>query len=138
MRQLIDRLWQEKRGIAALELAITAPLLLAMLMGIMAFGGYFWLAHGLQQTANDAARAAIAGLTATERGSIARSLIASDLARIDGIDPTRATTAIADDGQTITIRLSYDASNTAFLKLGFVALPSPTIVRVAAVRLGGM
>ncbi|GAA3263164.1 hypothetical protein GCM10020258_28240 [Sphingomonas yabuuchiae] len=45
--------------------------MLTMLMGIVSFGEYFLTAHLVQQAANDAARAALAGMSATERKGIA-------------------------------------------------------------------
>ena len=138
MRNMVDRLRRDARGSALIELAIAAPALLMMLMGMMAFGGYFWMAHGLQQTANDAARSAIAGLTAAERRDIAEDTVDGELGRVGALDPARATASVDDDGQTLIVRLSYDASNSAFMKLPFVPLPSPMIVRSAAIRLGGM
>ncbi len=138
MRNGMARLAGDGRGSALIEFAIAAPALLMMLMGMMAFGGYFWMAHGLQQTANDAARSAIAGLTAAERRDLAEDAVDGELGRIDSLDPARATASIDDDGQTLIVRLSYDASNSAFMKLPFVPLPASLIVRSAAVRLGGM
>lgn len=138
MRNGWKRLAYEARGSALIEFAIAAPALLTMLMGMMAFGGYFWMAHGLQQTANDAARSAIAGLTSTERRTIAEDTVDGELGRIGSLDPARATSSVDDDGQTLIVRLSYDASSSVFMKLPFVPLPSAMIVRSAAVRLGGM
>lgn len=138
MRGLTERLARDARGTALIELAIAAPALLMMLMGMMVFGSYFWMAHGLQQTANDAARAAIAGLTAPERRGLVEDAVDSGLGHVDALDPARETTSVSDDGVTLTVRLSYDASNSAFMKLPFVPLPSASIVRSAAIRLGGM
>ena len=49
---------RSKRGGAALEFAIVAPVLMMLLLGIFVYGGYFLVAHTTQQLANDAARAA--------------------------------------------------------------------------------
>ena len=61
----------DHRGVAVVELALTLPVLLALLMGIVGFGDYFLTAHLVQQAANDAARASLAGIAAAERKSIA-------------------------------------------------------------------
>jgi hypothetical protein len=55
------------------SLPSSAPAFIVVLLGIMSFGGYFWLAHSVQQLANDSARAAVAGLNASERQQLARS-----------------------------------------------------------------
>ena len=83
-----------RRGAAALEFALVAPLFLLTLFGIVAYGGYFWRAHSLQQVANDAARAALPGLTATEREALARTVASSEVASLGGMDPARTTTAV--------------------------------------------
>ncbi|MEJ8631645.1 TadE/TadG family type IV pilus assembly protein [Sphingomonas sp. I4] len=59
------------RGVAAVEMALVLPFLLALLMGIVSYGDYFLTAHLVQQAAHDAARASLAGMNATERKSIA-------------------------------------------------------------------
>lgn len=72
------------RGVAMVEFALVAPLMLLILFGIIAYGGYFWRAHALQQLANDAARGAIAGLTPTERASLARDSVADEIQGLAG------------------------------------------------------
>ena len=40
-----------------MEFAIVAPVLVMLVFGILMYGGYFLMAHSVQQLANDAARA---------------------------------------------------------------------------------
>lgn len=129
---------QNRRGTAVTEFALVAPLLLIILLGIIGYGGFFWRAHSLQQAANDGARAAIAGLTATERQSLAQSTVNADLTALAGLQPSRATTNVQESGDTLTVQLSYDASNDTIFKLGIVPMPSPVISRKAAIKLGGL
>ena len=39
------RAMAESRGNAAIEFALVAPVFLLFVMGIVSYGGYFWLAH---------------------------------------------------------------------------------------------
>ncbi|OWQ95781.1 hypothetical protein CDQ92_13470 [Sphingopyxis bauzanensis] len=57
---------REERGAAIVEmaLALALPLLLALLMGMLVYGQYFMLAHGVQQAANDARQALLTALEA--------------------------------------------------------------------------
>jgi len=127
----------DRRGTALIEFALVAPVFLAMLSGLAGYGGYFWRAHSLQQTANDAARAALPGLTAPEREALARSAVTTDLAAL-GFDKNRTTTSVSESGELVIVGIVYDGSRDAFLNLSMIPLPSKIIRRMAAVRLGGL
>ena len=114
------------------------PVLLLFMMGVICYGGYFWLAHDVQQLANNAARAAIAGLDATERSTLAKSTVNRDLGQSESLDTPRALVSIREMGGAVTVTVSYDASNSAFwVLLDMLPLPSQTIRRSATVSLGG-
>ena len=132
------RLVPNPRGTAAVEFAFVAPLLIMMLIGTLAYGGYFWRAHALQQIANDAARAALPGLTAVERRDLATAAVAAELPVIAGVDRSLAATTVSEDGGAITVALAYDGTHDVFLNLGPIPMPNKTIRRTAAVRLGGL
>lgn len=133
----IGRLRRDAGGVAVVEFALLAPMMLLILLGTLAYGGYFWMAHSIQQLANDAARASLAGLTPTERRDIATATVESGLAGFADLSPERAQVTVEEAGDRLTVRVSYDAAGTPFLNLGFVPLPDPTIRRRAAVVLGG-
>ncbi len=127
-----------ERGNAAIEFALVGPVLILMLVGILCYGGYFWLAHTVQQTANDSARAAVAGLDANERQSLAQTTMQADLAQSDYLSAKSATLNVASSANAITVQVSYDASNAPFwLMKGLLPMPSTTIVRSATIRIGG-
>ena len=42
----------DRRGVAAIEFAILAPLLILMIAAILIYGDYFIMAHSIQQLAN--------------------------------------------------------------------------------------
>lgn len=124
-----------ERGVAILEFALAAPILLAMLAGIIAYSGWFWMSHSLQQAANDAARATLAGLTVAERRTIAGTIVRGDLAAGSSLDPTKAVVTVEEVAEMVTVRIRYDATGSPFLALALVPLPSTTIVRTAAIRM---
>lgn len=121
-----------------IEFAVIAPVFIMILAGIIAYGGYFWRAHSLQQIANDAARSALAGLTATERDALARDSVAREMEPLAGIAADRATVRISEANDLLVVTLTYDASDDAFLQLGLVPLPDRRIRRTAAIRLAGL
>ncbi|HVT24632.1 MAG TPA: TadE/TadG family type IV pilus assembly protein [Rhizomicrobium sp.] len=128
----------ESRGNAAIEFALVAPIFLMFAMGIVSYGGYFWLAHNLQELANDSARAAVAGLTSDERSQLAQSAFDSEVADYGALTPAKAQVLYDGDTQAFTVSISYDASASGFwIAAGLIPMPSSTIVRSASVRLGG-
>jgi Flp pilus assembly protein TadG len=131
-------IWRNRNGSAAIEFAFIAPSLFALVMGTVSYGGYFWMASSLQQLANDAARAAIAGLTDTERQSLAQSTFNSEITNYGMLSPSLASVNYQGSGESFAISVSYNAANMPFWVVSkFIPMPSTTIVRSAAVRLGG-
>src|SRR5271163_830192 len=66
------------RGAAAVELALVLPFLIALLYGVFAASWILTVQHGLQQLAAEAARAALAGLSQSERNSLAISYVSAE------------------------------------------------------------
>ncbi|MDH7638406.1 TadE/TadG family type IV pilus assembly protein [Sphingomonas oryzagri] len=132
------RLSADARGAAIVEMAMTLPILLILLIGIVSYGDWMLTAHSVQQAANDAARASIAGLTSSERAGIAQTTMQTTLRRAGALDPNRATLSVDDDGTTLVVRLRYDASADPLLHLTFVPMPSAQIQRNAAIRLDSL
>ncbi|MFZ5617034.1 MAG: TadE family protein, partial [Pseudomonadota bacterium] len=56
-----------RSGASAVEFAIVAPVLLAMLLGMLAYGIYLSADHSVRQLAADVARETIAGIDDEER-----------------------------------------------------------------------
>lgn len=129
---------RDTSGAAAVEFAFVGPLLVLMLCGIMGYGGYFWISHAVQQVANDAARAALAGLTLTEREALAREVLADEIDDYAYLDPSNAVARVVGQEHTVTVEIVYDASSSGFWALRqIVPMPSPSVTRTATVRLGG-
>ncbi len=125
-------------GTAAIEFAILAPVLVVMLLGVVCYGGYFWLSHCVQQSANDGARAAIAGLTGSERANLARASVAAGAVQYPVLEARRLSVQVIEDAERVRVTVIYDASQTPFwLFSNILPMPSSQISSVAVVRLGG-
>ena len=83
-------------GAVAVEFAIIGPMLILLLLGIMVYGGYFLMAHSVQQLANDAARAALGGLSDSERQQLAANCLANELHTYGFLNPKLVQLAYAD------------------------------------------
>ncbi|MBI1185757.1 MAG: pilus assembly protein [Alphaproteobacteria bacterium] len=136
-RRAPQSLRRDQRGAAAVEFALITPLFVALLMGIISYGGYFWLGHTVQQMANDAARASIAGLTDAEREALARESIAA--ASAGGPLPIeRLTVAVERAGGYVTVRATYDAQGSIFWAFDkLIPMPPRAVARSASIRMGG-
>ncbi len=125
-------------GAVAVEFAIIGPVFLIMMFGAMAWGNYFWLSHAVQQVANDAARAALAGLDTAERRSLAGSTLAAEIDDYAYLTASAATVNVQDNIDRMTVTVTYDASGSPFWAMeGIVPMPSKLIRRQASVSLGG-
>jgi len=128
-----------REGAAAVEFALIGPLLIALLMGIVSYGGYFWIGHSVQQLANDAARSAIAGLTDEERTDLARASLEAQMGAHGELRPDRLSVDVDGDNGFLTVSVDYDASGSifwAFEKL--LPMPDAQMERSATIRLGGL
>jgi Flp pilus assembly protein TadG len=122
----------------AVEFAFLAPVLIFILMGITGYGGYFWMSHSVQQLADDAARAAIPGMTASERATLAKAAVAHGVTDYAQLTPSKVSTLVVDQNGRMTVRVSYDAADSfAFVARGLAPMPSDQIQRQASVQLGG-
>jgi len=128
-------------GTSAVEFAIVAPVFLLLLLAIMAFGALFGTYHGLQQLVAEATRAAVAGLDSGEREQIARGYIQRNATLYPFIDASRLSVTTAESGPgngTFQVSIRYDMSDSFVFRIGeMLPLPSPIIVRTAAIQRGG-
>ena len=136
---LLTRHRQQRSGSMAVEFALVAPLLLAIVMGIIGFGSFLGFAHSLQTAASGSARAALAGLDPAERVAIATraaqlSIAASPLLRSDAVAIEAGPDV--DDPDLFTVTLRYDL-NVTLLKLVPRLVPLPQhLSRAASIRRG--
>jgi len=138
---IISRFVKSRHAASAVEFALVTPLFLVMVFGIVLFGSYLAAIHGVQQLAAEAARVSIAGLSDAERGTLARNYVTANAASYPLITPARlAVSAAASpaDANVFVVTVNYDASQMFFYSLPkFVPVPSPAIVRSAAIPRGG-
>ena len=132
------KMQRDRRGAALIEFALLAPLLLMLLMGIVSYGSWYLVAHGVQQAANDAARAALGGVNVSERATIARDTAIRAIDRGSGTLGERAAVTVEDDGTSLVVRIAYDASDNPALRSGVLPMPPTLIRRDAAVQLEAM
>jgi Flp pilus assembly protein TadG len=134
-------LLQRQDGTSAIEFAIVAPAFLLLLLGIISFGTLLGTYHGLQQLVAEATRASVAGLDSNERATIARGYIARNADSYPFIDGTKLTVTTTESGpgnSTFQVNLRYDMSDSFVFRIGeMLPLPSPIIVRTAAIQRGG-
>jgi Flp pilus assembly protein TadG len=126
------------RGASALEFAIIGPVFCVLLFGILAWGGYFWMAHAVQQLANDGARVAVGGLDPTERAALAQASLTAEIGSYSFLDRTATTLSVQDNNQQLAVQVAYDASRSPFFSMSaLIPMPSSIITRKAITQLGG-
>ncbi|MBE7733417.1 TadE/TadG family type IV pilus assembly protein [Devosia faecipullorum] len=132
----------DTRGAALIEFAILTPVFLLMVMGMLAYGIYFGAAHALQQLAADAARTAIAGISASEGRGLVESYLARNAGAYMLIDPQRLSFRVevaASNPDQYLVELRYDASDLPIWNLyPPLPLPEKQIARGATIRRGGI
>ena len=133
MKDLKYRLSRCERGLAAIEFAIVAPLMLFMLFGITAYGVFFGAAHSVQQLAANSARVAMSGVDNEERQSLVADYVANAVPR-DGLllaDKLDVDVSEAEDSPGyILVTVTYDANDLPIWNLyNGLPLPERTIVR---------
>lgn len=128
----------DKRGVAVLEFAIIMPLLLLITVAILSYGGYFFMAHAIQQMANDGARVAIAGLDNTERQALVGQSVSDSLTHYSILPAARTSWILDETSQRLIVSVSTDASSTPFFAMStMLPMPGSTIRRQAVVSVGG-
>ncbi|MDG2529971.1 TadE/TadG family type IV pilus assembly protein [Caulobacter endophyticus] len=137
-QRFFSRFGGDQAGTALVEFALVCPMLIVLLVGMLGWGTYFWMAHSVQQVANDAARAAVAGLNGAERESLAKAAATQGAADYAGLSAALLKTTVSERTDRAVVSVSYDASNTVVFAFAKIApMPSSMITRQASVRLGG-
>jgi Flp pilus assembly protein TadG len=127
-------------GATAVEFAMMLPIFLTLVFGIVVFGSYFAMIHGVQQLAAEAARTSVAGLSDTERNSLARSYVTTSVADYPLLDATKVNVVAApssSDPNVYVVTVNYDASSSFIFTLPFVPVLPPSISRSAVIPYGG-
>lgn len=133
--QPITLLKRDQSGAIVVEAALTLPIIVFLLSGILSYALYFMAAHSLQQGANEGARASLAGLNQTERDELAAAAVKRAVSGGVIVKPQAVTFASRVKGNFYTVDIAYDATGDALLSKSLVPMPSPKIVRSATIEL---
>lgn len=129
---------RRRQGSAAVEFALVGPLMILMLVGMVVYGGWMWLAQSVQTLATESARAAIGGLDEAERISLANAFIDAEAQGGAGLTRDRLTVEVESDAQAIRVYVTFDAHDHPMMMMaGLVPAPPSVIRRTAVVRTGG-
>ena len=119
---------------------MVAPVLLLMVLGMMCFGFYYTYLHELQELASSAARASVAGLSQSERDTLARQYVTNAVANSSLLSSSDLTVTTATTGTPATfyaVTLAYNMKDTPLpLMAGFVHLNAANISRTSTVQFG--
>ncbi|KJC40349.1 pilus assembly protein TadE [Bradyrhizobium sp. LTSP885] len=129
-----------RSGASAVEFALLLPLFCAFIFGIVVFGSYLAMVHGVQQLAAEAARSSVAGMTDTERNSLATSYVTANASTYPLLIPGKLSVSAAPspgNANVYVVTVNYNASGNFIFSLPFVPAPPSTIVRSAAIQYGG-
>lgn len=129
-----------EKGMAALEFAVLAPVLLMLVFSVIVYSIYFTALYGVRQASSEGARAALAGLSSTERVSLAEAraeeVAESFRAIVGGTSPFVVSTA-EEGADVFTVTVSYDMSGSPIMTYaGFLPLPSSTVEATSRVTNG--
>lgn len=136
----MTRFFRCRRGATAVEFAMLLPVFLTLVFGIVVFGSYLAVVHGVQQLAAEAARSSVAGMSDSERSSIATSYVSANIGTYPLITLSNVSVNAATsnaDPNVFVVTVSYNASGMFIYSLPFVPAPPSTIVRSAAIPYGG-
>jgi Flp pilus assembly protein TadG len=129
---------RRRKGSVAVEFALVGPLLIFMLMAMTLYGGWYWLAQGVQSLATEAARSAVAGLDPDERQRLAEGFIAAEAQPVYGFAPDDLDVQVEAQAEQIRVRVVYDATGHPLMALAaLIPAPPGRIERSAVVRMGG-
>ncbi|MGB7319032.1 MAG: TadE/TadG family type IV pilus assembly protein [Planktotalea sp.] len=119
-------LYRKEDGAVAIEFTLLAPILFALLFGIICIGYAIGISHSIHQLATSAARASLEGITTAERKALADTYLANagqyfPLLDASAIDAVASVTE--GDAAHISIQVSYalDASVLSIAN-GFLGL----------------
>ena len=133
---LAPHLLADEAGAVLVEFALSLPILIIFLIGILSYGSWLMAAHTVQQAANEAARAALAGISTGERQSLADESVRHSIDGATFLDPALISVSISQSGAFYSVAVSYDAAQSRLFSISPVPLPAGIIRRTAVVKLG--
>lgn len=132
-------LLRRRDGTSAVEFAILAPIFIAGVLTMIGYAIYLSASASVQQMTEEAARAAVAGLSAQERQMLAENAVSKSMKDRAFIDPKKVKVTVSgQDTDRYTIQVSYDAAQLPIWSLFTFALPeTKSISRTSVMRAGG-
>jgi Flp pilus assembly protein TadG len=125
----------DARGGVLIEAALSLPILVIFLIGILTYGAWFMAAHVVQQAANEGARAALAGIDDVERRSLADQTVTRSLGGANLVDPALIVTSTQTADGYFTVTVTYNAPQSAIFSSSIIPLPRGPIRRASVVKL---
>jgi Flp pilus assembly protein TadG len=129
------------KGAAAIEFAIIAPLFLLVMLTLIAYAIYLTAAHSVQQITADAARTAVAGISAKERETLVDNFITASTINHPLLQKDKIHVTVTTDPGNVnqfTVTTEYDSAKLPIWNLYTFPLPDHTIKRFATIRMGGI
>lgn len=106
----LRRFHTDTRGTVAIEFVLIAPMLFALLFGIVTLGYFMGISHSVNQLATGAARVSVTGLNQSERKNLADAYLAEAGKRYPLLVPAALTSSVTFDGTApagITVKVDY-------------------------------
>lgn len=132
MRNIRRIKYKNRQGVAAIEFAIVGPIFILLLIGMIVYGGWFWMAHSVQAAVSEGARAAVAGLDPAEQEQLARDVIVAQLKDL-GLKTADAVVAVQAGSGTLRVEVAYDAGGHPLMALSPLTISPPHTIRRSAV-----
>ncbi len=109
-----------RRAVAAVEFAVTAPLFFLLLFALFEFGHMMLLRNAIENACYEAARQAIVpGATAAEARQTAESILRISGARVFSVNISPATITDATEEVTVDVTLPFENNSWLIPKFGF-------------------
>jgi len=128
------------KGLAALEFAVLAPVLLMLAFSVIVYSIYFTTLYGVRQASSEGARAALAGLSSAERSTLAQERaqeVAESFRAIVGGNNAFVVETQSEGSEVFKVTVSYDMSGSPIMNYaGFIPLPSSTVEATTRVTNG--
>jgi Flp pilus assembly protein TadG len=125
------RFRRNQSGAVAVEFVLIAPLLFALLFGVVTLGYFMGVSHSVKQLAAGAARASVVGLDEAERSELANTYLSQAGTRYPLLSQDAVTPSVVFDGADpagITISVTYQVDGSLFeIANGFLNLGITTI-----------
>ncbi|WP_083484475.1 TadE/TadG family type IV pilus assembly protein [Loktanella sp. 3ANDIMAR09] len=131
LKPRVGSIIRNRDGAVAIEFVLIAPILFALLFGIITVGYFLGISHSVHQLATSAARVSVAGLNGTERAALAQDYINEASSHYPLLTQSAITPAITvvDTGvPSITVNVTYALDGSllelanGFLRLGLTDL----------------